>query len=203
MIQYSRIEKLCTKEGLILKKFYTIEIAGLKRDLQLFKISDNLQIAAFILFGDVEITKASAKKLLEIAPEYDILITADGKSLPLIYEMAAQHGDSNYIVARKTPKLYMENVVSSATKSITTAATQTLCIGQSDMDAMKGKRVLIVDDVISTGETLVSLEKLINAAEGKIVGKMAILAEGSAKDRDDITYLAPLPLFDADNNPLS
>ena len=203
MIQYSRIEKLCTKEGLILKKFYTIEIAGLKRDLQLFKISDNLQIAAFILFGDVEITKASAKKLLEIAPEYDILITADGKSLPLIYEMAAQHGDSNYIVARKTPKLYMENVVSSATKSITTAATQTLCIGQSDMDAMKGKRVLIVDDVISTGETLVSLEKLINAAEGKIVGKKAILAEGSAKDRDDITYLAPLPLFDADNNPLS
>ena len=203
MIQYSSIEKLCTKEGLILKKFYTIEIAGLKRDLQLFKISDNLQIAAFILFGDVEITKASAKKLLEIAPEYDILITADGKSLPLIYEMAAQHGDSNYIVARKTPKLYMENVVSSATKSITTAATQTLCIGQSDMDAMKGKRVLIVDDVISTGETLVSLEKLINAAEGKIVGKMAILAEGSAKDRDDITYLAPLPLFDADNNPLS
>ena len=203
MIQYSRIEKLCTKEGLILKKFYTIEIAGLKRDLQLFKISDNLQIAAFILFGDVEITKASAKKLLEIAPEYDILITADGKSLPLIYEMAAQHGDSNYIVARKTPKLYMENVVSSATKSITTAATQTLCIGQSDMDAMKGKRVLIVDDVISTGETLVSLEKLINAAEGKIVGKMAILAEGSAKDRDDITYLAPLPLFEADNNPLS
>ena len=138
MIQYSSIEKLCTKEGLILKKFYTIEIAGLKRDLQLFKISDNLQIAAFILFGDVEITKASAKKLLEIAPEYDILITADGKSLPLIYEMAAQHGDSNYIVARKTPKLYMENVVSSATKSITTAATQTLCIGQSDMDAMKG-----------------------------------------------------------------
>lgn len=203
MIQYSRIEKSCTKEGLILKKFYTIEIAGLKRDLQLFKISDNLQIAAFILFGDVEITKASAKKLLEIAPEYDILITADGKSLPLIYEMAAQHGDSNYIVARKTPKLYMENVVSSATKSITTATTQTLCIGQSDMDAMKGKRVLIVDDVISTGETLVSLEKLINAAEGKIVGKMAILAEGSAKDRDDITYLAPLPLFDADNNPLS
>lgn len=191
------------REGYKLKKYYTMEIAGVERHLPLFKISDNLQIAAFIIFGDVEVTQKSAKKLLELAPEYDIMITADGKSLPLIYEMASQHGDSNYLVARKTPKLYMENVVSSATKSITTEPTQTLCIGQSDMDAMKGKRVLIVDDVISTGETLVSLEKLINAAEGKIVGKMAILAEGSARNRDDIIYLEPLPLFDSEGNPIN
>ncbi|MBE7051621.1 MAG: adenine phosphoribosyltransferase [Ruminococcaceae bacterium] len=177
-------------------------IAGLERKLQLFKISDNLQIAAFILFGDVEITKHAAAKLLELAPEYDIIFTAECKSLPLIYEMAAQNGDDNYIIARKAPKLYMENVLSTDVNSITTANSQKLFIGQADIDAIKGKRVLIVDDVISTGESLTAMEELIEKAGGIIVGKMAVLAEGNAKDRDDIIYLEPLPLFDSEGNPL-
>lgn len=185
-----------------MKKFHTMNIAGLERKLQLFKISDKLQIAAFILFGDVEITKASAKALLERAPEYDVLFTAECKSLPLIYEMARQNNDKNYIIARKSPKLYMENLLTVEVDSITTANVQKLCIGQSDIDAISGKRVLIVDDVISTGESLAAMETLVEKAGGQIVGKMAVLAEGDAKDRDDIIYLESLPLFDGEGNPI-
>ena len=185
-----------------MSNYYTMEIAGVKRDLQLFRISDNLQIAAFILFGDVEVTEASARELLKLAPEYDIMITAECKSIPLIYEMARQAGADNYIIARKAPKLYMENVISAKTKSITTAHTQTLCIGQNEIDAIKGKRVLIVDDVISTGESLEAIENLVNLAGGIIVGKMAVLAEGGAAKRDDIIFLEPLPLFDREGNTL-
>ncbi len=185
-----------------MKKFHTMNIAGLDRELQLFKINDNLQIAAFILFGDVEITKASAKALLERAPEYDVLFTAECKSLPLIYEMARQNNDNTYIIARKAPKLYMENLLTTEVDSITTANVQKLCIGQSEVDAIRGKRVLIVDDVISTGESLIAMETLVKKAGGQIVGKMAVLAEGDAKDRNDIIYLEPLPLFDADGNPI-
>lgn len=185
-----------------MSKYYTMKIAGLERNLQLFKINDNLQIAAFILFGDVEITKASASELLKLAPEHDIMITAECKSIPLIYEMARQQDADNYIIARKGPKLYMENVVTTETNSITTAKTQTLCIGQKEIDAMKGKRVLIVDDVISTGESLMAIEELVNLAGGTIVGKMAVLAEGDAAKRDDIIFLELLPLFDAEGNAL-
>ena len=185
-----------------MKKFHTMNIAGFERKLQLFKISDNLQIAAFILFGDVEITKASAKALLERAPEYDVLFTAECKSLPLIYEMARLNNDKNYIIARKAPKLYMENLLTTEVDSITTANVQKLCIGQSDIDAIRGKRVLIVDDVISTGESLTAMETLVEKAGGQIVGKMAVLAEGDAKNRSDIIFLEPLPLFDAEGNPV-
>ena len=185
-----------------MKNFYAMNIAGVKRELQLFPISDNLQIAAFILFGDVEVTKASAEALLKLAPEYDIMITAECKSIPLIYEMARQAEADNYIIARKAPKLYMENVITVGTNSITTANPQTLCIGQNEIEAMKGKRVLIVDDVISTGESLTALENLVEAAGGNIVGKMAVLAEGAAAQRDDIIFLEPLPLFDKEGNPL-
>ena len=185
-----------------MKKFYTMNIAGVERDLQLFPINENLQIAAFILFGDVEVTKASAKELLKLAPEYDIMITAECKSIPLIYEMARQAEADNYIIARKAPKLYMENVVTVNTNSITTANTQTLCIGQREIDALKGKKVLIVDDVISTGESLLALENLVETAGGNIVGKMAVLAEGEAAEREDIIFLEKLPLFDKNGNPI-
>jgi len=185
-----------------MKKFYTMNIAGVERDLQLFPINENLQIAAFILFGDVEVTKASAKELLKLAPEYDIMITAECKSIPLIYEMARQAEADNYIIARKAPKLYMENVVTVNTNSITTANTQTLCIGQREIDALKGKKVLIVDDVISTGESLLALENLVETAGGNIVGKMAVLAEGEAAQREDIIFLEKLPLFDKNGNPI-
>lgn len=182
-------------------KHYTMEIAGLNRELPLFPVNDELYIAAFIIFGDVEITKKSAEELLKRAPEYDILVTAECKSIPLIYEMARQHNDDNYVIARKKAKIYMKNIIETTVDSITTANIQSLCIGQAEIDAIKGKRVLIVDDVISTGESLASLEQLVEKAGGNIVGKMAILAEGDAAKRDDIIFLEKLPLFDADGNP--
>ncbi len=185
-----------------MKTSYDMTIAGLQRSLPLFPISDELQIAAFIMFGDVEITKASAKALLEIAPEHDIIVTAECKSIPLVYEMARQENADNYIVARKGPKLYMRDVLKTPVHSITTANEQILCIGADDVEAIRGKKVLIVDDVISTGESLAALEELVGKAGGNIVGKMAVLAEGDAKNREDIIFLQPLPLFDKDGEPL-
>lgn len=177
---------------------YTIDIAGLKRDLPLCKVSDNFYIAAFIMFGDVEITTVAARELLKKAPEFDVMITAESKGIPLLYEMARQAGHNEYIVARKAPKLYMRNVIVTDVNSISTAHKQILCIGQEEADMMKGKRVLVVDDVISTGESLAALETLINQVGGNIVGRMAVLAEGDAIGRKDITYLSPLPVFHAD-----
>ncbi len=183
-----------------MKNTYTMEIAGLKRELTLFPVAENLKIAAFILFGDVEITEASARELLKKAPDYDVLVTAECKSIPLIHEMARQNGDETYVVARKAPKVYMEDVISTEVNSITTKNLQKLCIGKAEIEKIKGKRVLIVDDVISTGESLESLEYLVNMAGGNIVGKMAVLAEGSAADRDDIIFLEKLPLFNDDGS---
>ncbi len=183
-------------------KAYTIDIAGLKRDLPLCPLNENLYIGAFVMFGDVELTEKAATALLAKAPEFDVLITAESKGIPLLYEMAKQCGSNYYIVARKGPKLYMKNVFSTQVDSITTDHVQTLCLGGAEADAMRGKRVLIVDDVISTGESLAALETLINQVGGNIVGKMAVLAEGDAIARTDITYLAPLPLFDKDGNPI-
>ncbi|MBE7023803.1 MAG: adenine phosphoribosyltransferase [Ruminococcaceae bacterium] len=179
---------------------YKMTIAGLERELPLCKVNDKLYIAAFIMFGDVEVTVRCAEELLRRAPEFDILITAESKGIPLIHEMARQSGNNYYIVARKGPKLYMKDIVSTNVDSITTAHTQTLCIGSSEADAMRGKRILVVDDVISTGESLLALETLINQVGGNIVGRMAVLAEGDAQSRDDITYLAPLPVFNADGS---
>lgn len=180
------------------KKVYTMEIAGKKRDLPLFEVDEELYIAAFVMFGDVEITKACASELLKLAPEYDIMITAESKSIPLIYEMARQAGAENYIVARKGPKVYMEDVLYVSVNSITTLSQQMLCIGKSDVEALKGKRVLVVDDVISTGESLSALTKLVEQAGGRIVAKMAVLAEGESMERKDIIALAPLPVFNPD-----
>lgn len=179
-----------------MKEAYTMTIAGVTRDLPLCKVSDDLYIAAFIMFGDVEMTKACAEALLKKAPDYDIMITAESKGIPLIYEMARQAGAKNYIIARKGPKVYMKNVVHTYVNSITTVSQQMLCIGEDDAEALKGKRVLIVDDVISTGESLAALEKLVNQVGGNIVGKMAVLAEGDSIDRPDIIALEQLPLFD-------
>lgn len=182
------------------KSAYTMNIAGLERDLPLCKVNDNLYIAAFIMFGDVEITVAAAKELLKRAPEFDVLITAESKGIPLAYEMARQANLDNYIVARKGAKVYMKNVHTTYVNSITTMHQQSLCLGEDEQLAIKGKRVLIVDDVISTGESLAALEKLVSEVGGNIVGKMAVLAEGEAAERDDIVSLAPLPVFDKDGN---
>lgn len=182
--------------------FYTIDIAGMKRDLKLFPVDDNLQIAAFILFGDVEITEHAARELLAKAPDFDLLFTSEAKSIPLAFEMARQAGKNDYIIARKSIKVYMENVLTVTVNSITTENSQTLHLGQDEADRIKGRRILIIDDVISTGDSLRAMEKLVTDAGGEIVGKMAVLAEGNAFDRDDITVLAKLPLFDGQGNVL-
>ena len=177
---------------------YPMTIAGLKRELPLCPVTDDLYIGAFVIFGDVELTVACARELLKKAPEYDVLITAESKGIPLGYGMARQAGTNRYLLARKAPKLYMKNVFTVKVNSITTDHEQTLCLDGDDAEYMKGKRVLIVDDVISTGESLRAIEELVKQAGGNIVGKMAILAEGDATERDDIIYLEKLPLFNAD-----
>ena len=179
---------------------YTMNIAGLSRDLPLCKVTDELFIAAFIMLGDQKLTVACAKELLKKAPEYDYLLTAEAKSIPLIHEMARQHGDKQYLVARKGTKVYMETPLQVPVRSITTDRQQYLYLSKQEADAMKGKRILIIDDVISTGESLIALETLVKAANGKIVGKMAVLAEGDAANREDITFLSPLPLFNANGS---
>ena len=177
-----------------MNEVYTMKIAGLERSLPLCPLNDKLDIAGFVMFSDVELTIAAAKELLERAPEFDVIITAESKGIPLAYEMSRESGKP-YVVARKQPKLYMPNPVSVTVKSITTEAEQTLLMGDDTAHLVNGKRVLIVDDVISTGESLTALEKLVNVVGGSIVGKAAVLAEGDAAERDDIIFLEPLPLF--------
>lgn len=176
---------------------YTMTIAGCKRDLPICRVTDDLYIGAFVIFGDCELTTACAKALLEKAPAYDYIITAESKGIPLAQEMARLNGDAKWMLARKGVKLYMQDVVCVEVKSITTTAVQKLYLDGKDAALMNGKRVLIVDDVISTGESLHALEELVKAAGGEIVGKMTVLAEGEAQDREDITYLEKLPLFNA------
>ncbi|MBQ9325814.1 MAG: adenine phosphoribosyltransferase [Clostridia bacterium] len=176
---------------------YPMTIAGVKRELPICRVNDELYIGAFVIFGDCELTVACAAELLKKAPAYDYMITAESKGIPLVYEMARQHGDAKWLLARKGAKLYMQDVMSVEVKSITTANVQKLFLDGNDAALMKGKRILIVDDVISTGESLHALEELVKKAGGEIVGRMAILAEGEAQERKDIIYLEKLPVFNS------
>jgi len=178
--------------------YYRMKVAGLDRDLPVCPVTDDLYIAGFVIFGDQELTVACARELLARAPAYDYIITAEAKGIPLAHEMARQAGNAKYILARKAPKLYMKEVFSATVKSITTAKEQTLYLDGADAELMKGKRILLVDDVISTGESLKALEVLVEKAGGIICGRMAILAEGDAQDRKDLIYLEKLPLFNPD-----
>ena len=181
---------------------YPLHVAGLERHLPICPLNDHLSIGAFVIFGDVELTVSCARELLKLAPAHDVIITAESKGIPLAYEIARQEGVNRYLIARKAPKLYMKNVFTVHVNSITTDHQQTLCIDGEDAAYMKGKRVLIVDDVISTGESLKAVETLVEEAGGNIVGRMAILAEGDAQERRDITYLEKLPLFHPDGTVL-
>jgi len=175
-------------------KFYTLKVAGLERQLPICPINDKVYIAGFVMFSDVELTVACAKELIKKAPEHDVILTAESKGIPLAYEMARQL-DEKYIVARKMNKLYMQTPIHVDVKSITTEKMQTLYLDSSEAQYLSGKRVLIVDDVISTGESLHALETLVSTAGGNIVGKAAVLAEGDAADRKDIIFLEKLPIF--------
>ena len=183
-------------------KAYRMTIAGLERDLPLCPLNESLQIGAFVIFGDPELTTAAAKELLAKAPAYDYLITAEAKGIPLVHEMARLAGNQKYFLARKSPKLYMTGVLEVNVHSITTAKEQHLYLDVADAELMKGKRILVVDDVISTGESLHAIEELVREAGGIVCGRMAILAEGDATERPDLIYLEKLPLFDAEGNPL-
>ena len=180
--------------------FHTMKIAGLERHLPICPVNDKLYIAGFVIFGDPELTTACAEELLKRAPEYDYIITAEAKGIPLAHEMARIAGDKKYILARKAPKLYMRDLFEVTVNSITTAKEQKLYLDGADAALMKGKRILIVDDVISTGESLKALEVLVEKAGGNICGRMTILAEGDAQDREDLIYLEKLPLFNPDGS---
>ena len=181
---------------------YRMEIAGLVRDLPLCPLNDDLNIGAFVIFGDVELTCACAGELLKIAPEFDYMVAPEAKAIPLIHEMARQSGRNEYFLVRKAPKLYMDGVFAVEDQSITTKGKQMLYMDGKDAKKMAGKRILILDDVISTGGSISAVESLVNQAGGRVVGRMAILAEGKAALRDDILFLKPLPLFDKAGNPL-
>lgn len=180
---------------------YPLHVAGMTRNLPICRVTDDLYIGAFVIFGDVELTVNCAAALLALAPDHDYMISPEAKSIPLIHEMAKQRGINKYFLVRKTPKLYMKDVFESDVVSITTEKPQRLYLDMQDAEMIRGKKILIVDDVISTGESLRAVEELVNKAGGIIAGKMAILAEGDAQKRDDITYLAALPLFNADGTP--
>ena len=184
------------------KEYYNMTIAGCDRALPICPLNENLQIGAFVIFGDPELTTACAEELLKRAPEHDVMITAESKGIPLICEMARLAGNKRYVLARKGAKLYMRNILKVEVRSITTDHVQTLYLDGGDADYMKGKKVLVVDDVISTGESLHALEELVAQAGGEIVGRMAILAEGDATERDDIIFLEKLPLFNAEGDPI-
>ena len=179
---------------------YSMCIAGLERELPICKVTDDLYIGAFICFGDAELTVACARELLKLVPagSYDYLFTAEAKSIPLIHEMARQSGAAKYFIARKGPKAYMPDPIHVEDRSITTAGVQKLYLGRDDADMIRGKRILLMDDVISTGGSLHAMEELVKLAGGTVAGRVAALAEGDAQNRDDIKFLAPLPLFNAD-----
>ena len=173
---------------------YKMNIAGLERELPLCPVSDTLDIGAFIIFGDVELTIAAAKEIIAKSPEFDYIVTPEAKSIPLAYEISRQSG-KKYFVIRKKPKVYMTNPVTVEVKSITTESVQTLILDGDDGEQLRGKKILVVDDVISTGESLAAVEKLLAKFDVDIVGKAAVLAEGDAADRNDIIFLEKLPLF--------
>jgi len=182
--------------------FYSMTIAGLDRKLPICPLNEELNIAGFVIFGDPQLTTACAEALNKLAPEHDVLITAESKGIPLICEMARLAGENRYVLARKEAKLYMRDVFSTEVRSITTGHVQKLFLSGDDANYLNGKRVVIVDDVISTGESLRALEELVTKAGGEIVGRMAILAEGDAIRRDDIIYLEKLPLLKKDGTPI-
>ncbi len=176
-------------------EYHKITIAGVERDLPIVAISEKLSIAAFVIFGDTEIVYPCAKALAEKLPEVDYLITAEAKSIPLIYEMAKIMNMPRYIIARKSVKGYMSHPVVTKVNSITTKDEQILALDADDRDRIRGKRIAIVDDVISTGASLAAIEQLVNEAGGHVAARAAILSEGDANSRDDLIVLGKIPLF--------
>lgn len=183
-------------------KYYEITLGGVKRQLPICPLTDDLYIAGFVTTGDPELSEACAKILIDKLPEHDYMLTAEAKGIPITHELAKLLGNERYILARKIPKLYMKGVFEVDVKSITTARAQKLYLDQTEADMMKGKKILLVDDVVSTGESMAALEKIVLAAGGEVAGRVCILAEGDAANRDDIIFIEKLPLFNKDGEPV-
>jgi len=181
-----------------MNKTYTLEVAGVTRNLPIIPISETLSIASFVVLGDTELICAAAPLLMEKLPEVDVLVTAEAKGIPLVFEVSRLMGMKQFFVARKSVKAYMDNPVIDEVQSITTTNKQLLCLDALDAAAIKGKRVAIIDDVISTGESIEAIERLVKAVGGIVTVKAAILAEGDAATREDILFLEELPLFPAE-----
>ena len=176
-------------------KTYTLHVAGLTRELPVIKLSYDLSIASFVILGDTEIVRKTAPIIAKKLPEVDFIVTAEAKGIPLAYEISKILNLNEYIVARKSIKAYMEEPIEFEVNSITTTNSQKLYLNNQDAKKIKGKRIALVDDVISTGQSLKALERLVEKAGGKVLAKAAILAEGDAKDRKDIIFLEALPTF--------
>ena len=176
-------------------KTYTLHVAGLTRELPIIKLSYDLSIASFVILGDTEIVKKTAPMIAKKLPEVDFVVTAEAKGIPLAYEISRILNLNEYIVARKSIKAYMEEPIEVEVNSITTTNSQKLYLNNQDANKIKGKRVALIDDVISTGQSLKALERLVEKAGANVVAKAAILAEGDAKDRKDIIFLEALPTF--------
>ena len=176
-------------------KTYTLHVAGLTRELPIIKLSYDLSIASFVILGDTEIVKKTAPMIAKKLPEVDFIVTAEAKGIPLAYEISRILNLNEYVVARKSIKAYMEEPIEVEVNSITTTNSQKLYLNNQDANKIKGKRVALIDDVISTGQSLKALERLVEKAGANVVAKAAILAEGDAKDRKDIIFLEALPTF--------
>ena len=176
-------------------KTYTLHVAGLTRELPIIKLSYDLSIASFVILGDTEIVKKTAPMIAKKLPEVDFVVTAEAKGIPLAYEISKILNLNEYIVARKSIKPSMEAPIEVEVNSITTTNSQKLYLNNQDANKIKGKRVALIDDVISTGQSLKALERLVEKAGANVVVKAAILAEGDAKDRKDIIFLEALPTF--------
>ena len=176
-------------------KTYTLHVAGLTTELPIIKLSYDLSIASFVILGDTEIVRKTAPIIAKKLPEVDFIITAEAKGIPLAYEISKILNLNEYIVARKSVKAYMEEPIEVEVNSITTTNSQKLYLNNQDANKIKGKKVALIDDVISTGQSLKALEKLVEKAGANVVAKAAILAEGDAKDRKDIIFLEALPTF--------
>ena len=176
-------------------KTYTLNVAGLTRELPIIKLSYDLSIASFVILGDTEIVRKTAPIIAKKLPEVDFIVTAEAKGIPLAYEISRVLNLNEYVVARKSVKAYMEEPIEVEVNSITTTNSQKLYLNNQDASKIKGKRVALIDDVISTGQSLKALERLVEKAGANVVAKAAILAEGDAKDRKDIIFLEALPTF--------